>query len=173
MAESISRLTPTQRMFRDAMANLSAGVNIVTTDGPGGRAGITVSAVCSVTDTPPTMLVCINRSSRSHDIFKDNRRVCINVLGVEHEDVAMAFAGRVPAEERFTATGEVWDHSHGVPVLRDSAASVLGSITGVAERGSHTVMFVEVDQVIKGQDDGGGLVYFQRQFHPIPQSLTA
>ncbi|WP_224352720.1 flavin reductase [Streptomyces olivaceus] len=173
MAENLTQLTPTQQMFRDAMANLSAGVNIVTTDGLGGLAGITVSAVCSVTDTPPTMLVCINRASRSHDIFRDNERVCINVLGPGHEEVAMAFAGRVPAEERFTATESVWDQSYGAPVLRGSAASVLGRIAGTAERGSHTVMFVEADQVIVGEDCDGGLVYFRRRFHPVPASLTA
>lgn len=43
--------------FRDAMARLGSAVNIITTDGPAGRAGFTASAVCSVTDTPPTLLV--------------------------------------------------------------------------------------------------------------------
>ena len=42
--------------FRDAMAHVGAAVNIITTDGPAGRAGFTASAVCSVTDTPPTLL---------------------------------------------------------------------------------------------------------------------
>ena len=44
----------TKRRFRDAMACLPAAVNIITTDGPSGRCGITASAVCSVTDEPPT-----------------------------------------------------------------------------------------------------------------------
>ena len=39
--------------FRDAMASLSAAVNVVTTEGEAGRCGITATAVCSVTDTPP------------------------------------------------------------------------------------------------------------------------
>lgn len=34
--------------FRDAMAHVGAAVNIITTDGPAGRAGFTASAVCSV-----------------------------------------------------------------------------------------------------------------------------
>ena len=56
--------------FRDAMASLSAAVNIVTTDGPAGRCGITATAVCSVTDTPPTLLVCINRNSAMNPAFQ-------------------------------------------------------------------------------------------------------
>ncbi|MFF1568062.1 flavin reductase [Streptomyces sp. NPDC058293] len=170
----LTQLTPKQRMFREAMANLSAGVNIVTTDGPHGRAGITVSAACSVTDAPPTMLVCINQSSRSHDIFTENELVCVNVLGPEQRDVAQAFAGGLPAAERFAASGDVWDHTlAGVPVLKGAAASVVGRITGTAERGSHTVMFVEADRVIVGEESGGALVYFRRQFHALPTSLTA
>ena len=47
--------------YRDAMACLGAAVNIVTTDGRAGRAGFTASAVCSVTDDPPTLLVCMSR----------------------------------------------------------------------------------------------------------------
>ncbi|MCX5535573.1 flavin reductase [Streptomyces sp. NBC_00006] len=168
------QLTSNQRSFREAMANLTAGVNIVTTDGPRGRAGITVSAACSVTDDPPTMLVCINRSSRSHDLFTENGRVCVNVLGPDHADVAKAFAGGVPAEERFAACGDVWDHTLAdVPVLKGSAASVVGRVAGTAEHGSHTVMFIEAERVLVGEDGAGALVYFRRQFHSIPTSLTA
>jgi flavin reductase len=45
--------------YRDAMACLGAAVSIVTTDGAAGRAGFSASAVCSVTDDPPTLLVCL------------------------------------------------------------------------------------------------------------------
>jgi len=54
-------MTVSREQFRDAMARLGAAVNIVTTDGTAGRAGFTASAVCSVTDDPPTLLVCLNR----------------------------------------------------------------------------------------------------------------
>ncbi|MEU7045598.1 flavin reductase [Streptomyces varsoviensis] len=173
MADQPARLAPTQRLFRDAMATLSAGVSIVTTDGPGGRAGLTVSAVCSVTDTPPTLLVCVNRSSRSHGVFRANEQVCVNVLGTGHEDVALAFAGRVAAEERFAVTRDAWDGSYGAPVLRGAAASVLGRVAGAVERGSHTVMFVEVDHAVLGGEGEGGLVYHRRRFHPVPAPPSA
>jgi len=46
----------TKEAFRNGMAKLGTAVSIVTTDGPAGKAGFTASAICSVTDTPPTLL---------------------------------------------------------------------------------------------------------------------
>lgn len=56
--------------FRDAMASLSAAVNVVTTEGDAGRCGITATAVCSVTDTPPSVMVCINANSAMNPVFQ-------------------------------------------------------------------------------------------------------
>ena len=131
-------LTPTQRAFRAAMSNLSAAVNIVTTDGPRGPAGITESATCSVTDSPPTMLVCVNRSSYTHDFFVENKRVGINVLGAEHEPIAMRFAGASDVSMGDRLSEPEWEHdSHGVPVLRD------------AEGNFHSAGFLNVKEVDK------------------------
>lgn len=63
--------------FRDAMASLSAAVNVVTTEGDAGRCGITATAVCSVTDTPPSVMVCINANSAMNPVFQWQRQtVC-------------------------------------------------------------------------------------------------
>lgn len=160
-------LTEPQRAFRAAMANLSAAVNVVSTDGPHGRAGMTVSAACSVTDSPPTMLVCINRSSRSHDVVLANGRVCVNVLGTDQEDLALHFAGatNVPTFDRF---GEgSWDFdTYGVPVLIDAIASIVGRIVGTRTLGTHTVAFAEIEAVSSCKRSGA-LVYFQRRFHNL------
>ena len=48
--------------FRDAMSLLTSAVSVVTTAGMADRHGFTASAVCSVTDTPPTLLVCMNKA---------------------------------------------------------------------------------------------------------------
>ncbi|HEX6352902.1 flavin reductase [Actinophytocola sp.] len=161
----MSELTTPQREFRAAMANLSAAVSVITTDGPHGRAGLTVSAACAVTDAPPTMLVCVNRSSRSHDILVANGRACVNVLGADHEALATRFAGAVPPAERFSEGA--WDvDTDGVPVLRGALASVVGRIVDERAQGSHSVLFVEVDKVTT-EEDSGALVYFQRRFHNL------
>src|SRR5882757_2714747 len=89
--------------YREAMAHLGAAVNIVTTDGPAGRAGFTASAVCSVTDNPPTLLVCINRTSSAYASVIENGVVCVNALSAHHQALSRLFGGRIPADERFSA----------------------------------------------------------------------
>ncbi|TDG02847.1 4-hydroxyphenylacetate 3-monooxygenase, reductase component [Paraburkholderia guartelaensis] len=153
--------------FRQAMAHLSAAVNVITTAGPFGRCGITASAVCSVTDTPPTLLVCLNRSSAMHAAFAGNARVCVNVLPGEHELLAKHFAGltQLPMDARFDLP--FWDEGeHGVPVLRDALASLQGEIVELKDIGSHSVMFVKATH-IRLRSDGDGLVYFARNFHRL------
>ena len=53
--------------FREAMSRLGAAVHVVTTAGPAGRAGVTATAVVSVSDQPATLLVCLNRLDISYD----------------------------------------------------------------------------------------------------------
>lgn len=105
--------------FRDAMASLSAAVNVVTTEGEAGRCGITATAVCSVTDTPPSVMVCINANSAMNPVFQGNGKLCINVLNHEQEIMARHFAGMtgVTMEERFALSG--WQQGAlGQPVLK-------------------------------------------------------
>lgn len=159
-----------RKSFRQAMSHLTAAVNVITTDGPFGRCGITASAVCSVTDTPPTLLVCLNRSSAMHAIFERNRHVCINVLPAEHELLARHFAGmtELPMERRFALP--VWDRGEqDVPVLRDALASLQGTIAEMKEVGSHSVMFIEATS-IRVRRDGDSLIYFSRAFHRVSRT---
>ncbi len=89
--------------YRDAMARLAAAVNIITTDGPSGRAGFTATAVCSVTDEPPTLLVCLNRSASAHPIVTANGQLCVNTLAGAQRDLSNLFGGKTPMAERFAA----------------------------------------------------------------------
>lgn len=134
--------------FRDAMAGMAAAVCIVTTDGPGGRYGMTVTACCSVSDDPPIMLVCLNRASQATERFKQNGRLALNVLAVGHESLADRFARRMPGgqEDRFATMP--WCTSavrSGSPVLPEALVSLWGSIVGMAHIGTHTVFYVQVE----------------------------
>jgi flavin reductase len=152
--------------FRDAMARLGAAVNIITTDGVSGLAGCTVSAVCGVTDDPPTLLVCINRSSRNNAVMRENGRLCVNVLAADQRDVAVLFSTKnLSIEERFASAD--WGRLEtGAPVLKGAASALDCEITSAAEVGTHTVFYCEIKAAYAG-DDRDGLIYFARDFHRV------
>ncbi|MGU7771730.1 flavin reductase [Burkholderia sp. MR1-5-21] len=163
----------TRRHFREAMSRLPAAVNVITTDGEHGRWGITASAVCSVTDTPPTMLVCINRNSRAHDIMRGNGHVAINLLPPACQDIAQAFAGMTSAPAGARFDGDHWRSGlTGVPVLAEANVSLEGDIVDSKVVGSHTVMFVRIDHIAL-RSEGDGLIYFGRAFHRLAHPLAA
>jgi flavin reductase len=74
--------------FREAMSRLGAAVHVVTTAGAAGKSGFTATAVCSVTDQPAMLLVCLNRRSASAPLLAQNGVFCVNTLGAGEEAVA-------------------------------------------------------------------------------------
>ena len=140
-------------------------MNIVTTDGPSGRAGFTASAVCSVTAEPPTLLVCLNRGSSAAQAFAENSALCVNTVGPKHKDLAMLFGGKTPMDERFEAAE--WSAGvTGAPILAEAVVSFDCTITERAVVGSHEVMFCQIHG-IAGDAEGPGLAYFARKFHEL------
>ena len=152
--------------FRDAMASLSAAVNSITTEGDAGQCGITATAVCSVTDTPPSLMVCINANSAMNPVFQGNGKLCVNVLNHEQELMARHFAGMtgMAMEERFSLS--CWQKGPlAQPVLKGSLASLEGEIRDVQAIGPHLVYLVEIKNIILSAE-GHGLIYFKRRFPP-------
>ncbi|MCG7372819.1 pyrimidine utilization flavin reductase protein F [Pseudomonas luteola] len=151
--------------YRDAMARLGAAVNIVTTDGPQGRAGFTATAVCSVTDEPPTLLVCLNRSASVYPIFKANGTLCVNTLSSEHKVLSNLFGGKTGMEERFATA--CWNTLiTGSPALEGAVVSFDCRIVSINTVGTHDVLLCEV-VAIERQDDVDGLVYFNRSYQDL------
>ncbi|MGF6396072.1 flavin reductase [Pseudomonas plecoglossicida] len=158
--------------FRNAMAMLGGAVSVITTDGPAGRFGFTASAVCSVTDSPPTLLVCMNRSSYSNEQFKANGALCVNVLAGTHQELSGAFANRqLSMEERFATTH--WNVlESGAPVMQEALVNFDCRIAQVHEVGSHSIFYCEIQEIRQGGADDG-LVYFNRAYHRVCDASKA
>lgn len=157
--------------FKNAMSLLTSAVNVVTTMGDTGRHGFTASAVCSVTDTPPTLLVCMNKSSRSHANFVENKVLCVNVLSTEQAVLSNAFASsKLTAEQRF-AQGQWTELETGSPVLHDALVSFDCEIAQIQEVGTHTIFICPIVAIQKHQQDQA-LVYFNRAYHHVGETET-
>ncbi len=151
--------------YRDAMSRLGAAVNLITTDGPAGRAGFTASAVCSVTDEPPTLLVCLNRSASVYSTFMRNRVLCVNVLCANQDGLSNLFGGKTPMDERFAAAA--WSQGlSGSPMLDDALVSFDCRVSEMTSVGTHDVLYCEVMAIRSGRGESG-LAYFRRAYHRL------
>jgi flavin reductase (DIM6/NTAB) family NADH-FMN oxidoreductase RutF len=156
----------TRAAFRDAMSRVLAAVHIVTTDGPAGRAGITASAVVSVSDDPPTMLFCINKNGRSAERFLGNGCYCVNTLASSDQWLADHFAGRsrMHPAERFTH-GSWRAGVTGAPVLESALAVFDCRVIEVITASTHSILIGAV--VDARYAPGQSLAYLERAYRHI------
>jgi flavin reductase len=153
--------------FREAMSRLGAAVHVITTAGPGGKTGATATAVCSVTDAPPTLLMCLNRRSQTNPVVLENGVFCINTLGAGEAEIADLFAGRtgVMGGDRFSK-GEWTTLATASPVLASAVVAFDCRIVEVRSVGSHNVFFGAVEAVRLGPQ-GPALVYHERAYKQV------
>ena len=153
--------------YRGALSRVASSVSVVTTDGPHGIAGFTCSAVCSVTDDPPTIMVCVNRKSAANAIIKANGVLCVNSLGAEQVELSQIFAGvgRIPMQERFN--GPHWRTLiTGSPCCTQARVALDCRVSDVHEIGTHSVILAEVLSTAQATDDPP-LIYHSRNYATI------
>ena len=155
------------KLFRDAMCRLGAAVHVVTTDGPAGKSGFTATAVCSVSDSPATLLMCLNRSATSMPVLRGNGVFCVNTLRAGEEAIADTFAGRtkVAREQRF-ASGQWTTLATGSPVLLSAVVAFDCRVREVKSVASHDVYFGVVEALHSGPA-GAALVYHDRAYKQV------
>ncbi|WLF83374.1 flavin reductase [Moraxella sp. ZY210820] len=151
--------------FKDAMARLATAVHVVTTDGEAGRHGFTASAVCSVTDSPPTLLVCMNGNARSYEHFVKNRVLMVNTLTAEQSELSNVFASPLSSEERFAKA--TWTTLQtGSPLLDNALIGFDCEITDIKQVGTHGILICKIVAIKQG-DEHQALVYRNRSYHRV------
>jgi flavin reductase (DIM6/NTAB) family NADH-FMN oxidoreductase RutF len=146
------------------MRQLATGVVIISAIDRGRRSGLTATAACSLTTAPPSVLVCVNRSSQTHDYIANSGRFCMNALAEQHRDVANVFAGatRLEGEAKF-AHGTWISSDDRPPRLADALVSVECEIVQRVEAGTHTIFIGRVLET-KSAFELRPLIYADRKF---------
>ena len=168
--------------FKLGMRSLAGAVNIITCRHEGHVFGMTATAVCSATAEPPTVLVCINRGTTTHEAVSKAEIFCVNVLRHEDRELSSLFSGvhgsNMRGEARFRE--EQWTKlSTGAPVLRDALVAFDCRVVNRMVHGTHTVYLGEVQQLLIGRK-GKPLLYADGQYaklaslahgEPLPEGL--
>ncbi|WP_022721473.1 flavin reductase family protein [Rhodopseudomonas sp. B29] len=149
--------------FKQSMRLLAGGVCILATSHNGERHGLTMTAVCSLTIDPPSLIACVNRGAGTRGIISATRRVSVNILADDHAGLAERFGSpAVRGSDRFDASA--WTElPSGVPALADALAVLDCEVMSETELGQHCVFFCEVKHAVL-QPDKKPLVHFNREF---------
>lgn len=154
-------------LYREAMARYAGHVQIVTAAHHGEMRGVTVTAACSVSDNPGTVMVCVARDNPLNEVFARAGTFALNTLSAHHQPLADIFSGLVPMDGSERFEHGKWDTlSTGAPTLVDATAVYDCRLTEVKEVASHLVLFGQVETIRLGKT-GQALVYMNRAYHQL------
>ena len=133
------------------MGALSSGVAIIACGEDEAGAGCTATSLASLSLAPPTLLVCLARSSTTLARLRDARAFSISLLAARHQALARRFSGHsgVQGPRRFDSAQ--WTTlSTGAPILADATAAFDCLVEEVIERHSHAIVLGAVVSLKEG-----------------------
>lgn len=140
--------------FRQAMRALASGVAIVACGEGEARRGCTVVSVTSLSLAPPTLIVCLARSSSTLAGLREAGAFSINLLAARHEALAHRFGGHGGAHGARRFDGAQWTTlSTSAPVLADAIAVFDCLVEEVIDRHSHAIVLGAVVGLKEGADE--------------------
>ncbi|TYQ09711.1 UNVERIFIED_ORG: flavin reductase (DIM6/NTAB) family NADH-FMN oxidoreductase RutF [Gordonia westfalica J30] len=149
--------------FREIMAAAPGPAAVVTATGTtSGHQGLTMTAVCSVSLTPPMLLVCLDHNSNTLAAIRESGSFTVNYIAEGHDDVALRFATKTATKFDGIDIAEAADI--GGPVLTEyAAAHAVCQTATLVDAGDHTVV---VGSVVAGRVHGDRqvLAYAKRTF---------
>jgi flavin reductase (DIM6/NTAB) family NADH-FMN oxidoreductase RutF len=152
--------------FRSLMRHQAGAVTIIAVGQPGSRTGLTATAMCSLTDTPPMILICVNRNASAHAPIKVTRSFSVNVLSAEQAELARRFSTKVvEGEKRFDA--DDWSTMvTGAPILKGAIANLDCELADEHVFETHSIF---IGRIRDGQfrEDAKPLLYFRGDFWDV------
>jgi flavin reductase (DIM6/NTAB) family NADH-FMN oxidoreductase RutF len=128
--------------FRQALSQFASGVTVVTTRDPaGGPLGLTVTAFCSVSLSPPLVLVSVDVGSEAHAGFRDSGLFGVSVLAEGQEEVSRLFARPGPAKFRELALSA---GPRGVALVPGALAHIECEVRAAHPAGDHILYVGEI-----------------------------
>ncbi len=157
--------------FLAAMRRVANSVAVVTTDGPAGRHGATVSAFCAVSADPPQVLVCLRADSRIAQLVRGNGAFCVNVLSETDAALAERFAGRGmhAGSDRFAGI-ELVAAAGDLPVLSGAASAFRCRLLAAIDAASHVIALGAVNAVHAGREPP--LTYLDGRYGSVAASAV-
>ena len=131
--------------FRRLRGRIASGIAILTARDGESDVGMTVSAFCSVSLSPPLLLVCIDRTASMYDLLLQYPKVGLSIIASDHEAHSRRFADKNNAH-RFEEGLPFTRGESRVMLLDNATAHVECQPVRHLEAGDHTIFILEVER---------------------------
>ena len=148
--------------FKEAMSHFASGVTVVTTEHDGTPYGMTVASFASLSLRPPLVLVCIEKSVKTHEAIRAAGVFGVSILARAQADVSGRFASK--ADDKFAGVN-VRRGEHGVPLIDGAICTLECRVHEQLPGGDHSIFIGEVLDAQMG--DGQPLVYYRSAYREI------
>ena len=145
--------------FKAAMQSLAATVTVVAIGGEHLPLGMSVTAVMSLSATPPTVVVSLNRESSVGRALCEGGSFSINLLSHDQRTVCEAFGGGCTGADKFQHGTWTYEDDR-APVLTDALGTLFCRVEKRVEYASHAL----VVSTITGLRVDTALIYLKRDF---------
>jgi flavin reductase (DIM6/NTAB) family NADH-FMN oxidoreductase RutF len=130
--------------FRSVLGRFASGITIVTArTSQGDDHGMTVSAFCSVSLSPPRVLICVDHTAEMHELLGPGEHFGVSILSRDMEAHSRRFADA--RMDRFDGIGYVRGEC-GVVLIEDALAHLECRVTQQYPAGDHTIFIAEVER---------------------------
>lgn len=149
----------TEELFKSAMASFASGVTVVTAiDARGRQFGLTATAFCSVSKTPPLCLVCVAKTADPYPALKETGRFAVNVLAEQQSELSVRFATH--GIDKFDGVSWSPGPETGCALITGVLVAIECDVETAVVAGDHEVFIGAVRRVHSGES-GDPLVYFR------------
>jgi len=104
---------------------------------------ITVSSVTSISMNPPSLLICINKSSRIHDTIELGSKFCINLLNSNQQNLSNICSDEEMYDQRFKDKN--WNLDD-IPFLQNAQANIFCKVDKLTSYHTHTIVVGLVEE---------------------------
>ena len=151
--------------FKLAMSHFTSGVTVVTTEHDGAQYGMTVASFASLSLRPPLVLVCIEKSAKSHDAIAAAQKFGVSMLAQSQADLSGRFATK-KIEDKFAGVAIVRGAELGLPLIDGAICALECSVHSALPGGDHTIYVGQIESV-RASDDVPPLVYFRSGYRQL------
>jgi Conserved protein/domain typically associated with flavoprotein oxygenases, DIM6/NTAB family len=148
--------------FKKAMSHFASGITVITTTDGNERSGMTAASFASLSLRPPLVVICVEKTVRTHDAIVASKKFAVNILTKEQCEISTIFATK--SGDRFEGVA-THDGKLGLPLIDGALASIECTLHAQLPGGDHSIFVGEVMEV--EMREGAPLIYYRSGYYEL------